>query len=156
MSIKDEHAANIITDVWEGKLHPSEWLPELYAKLTDAVDEDVHQLGFRDPDHLAGGMICWGRGRLKQAVYMWRLANVAMACPFPRCKGEPSKVQAAFAADRMENPLGGGQFDGAWNEHKYAENKYVCPECGESLKYCVPLLGGNPPFWQWAGEEGGE
>ena len=140
-----------ITDVEKGNLHPSEWLPEMYEKLTNAVGEDVQRLGFRGP----GGVIFWERGRLKQAVYMWRLANVARACPFPRCKGKPSRVQAAFAADRMENPLGGGQFDGDWNAYRHEENKYACPECGESLKYCVPLFGGNP-FWEWAGEEGGE
>lgn len=143
-----------IKDAESGKLHPSEWLPEMYEMLTDAIgktdaeSKKIARRGFRGPD----GMIYWHSGRLKQVVYTWRHANVEMACPFPRCKGKPSRVYAAFAAGRMENPLTAGQFDDDWNE--YGKSKYACPECGESLKYCVSLWGDH--FWQWAGEEEGE
>jgi hypothetical protein len=145
-----------IKDAESGKLHPSEWLPEMYEMLTDAVgktDAEVESMrsGFRGPD----GPIYWHPGRLKMAIHIWKLANVPMCCPFPRCKGKPTQVQAAFAAGRIKNPLTGGQFDDDWNEHEYGENKYACPECGEPLKHCTPLFVGDC-FWQWAGEEEGE
>ena len=144
-----------IKDAESGKLHPSEWLPEMYEMLTDAIgktESEINRIArwsFRGPD----GPIYWHPGRLKMAIHTWKLANVPMHCPFPKCKGKPTQVQAAFAAGRIPNPLISGQFDDDWNE--CGESKYACPECGESLKYCMSLFGGSH-FWQWAGEEGGE